>query len=127
MNKIELTNKQDIETGILLSLAALLLAWLWEDWTFVGFAALALALALILPIVFRPVAFLWFGIAQILGFIVPGVLLALIFYVLVVPTGMVRKWMGKDSLDLNRFNQGRGSILKDRSHTYQAEDLTNPF
>lgn len=124
---MKLTAKQDIETSILVALGFLLAAWLQEDWLNVAVAGAVLGSALIWPIVFRPASYLWFGLARGLGYVVPSILLFLVFILLVVPVGMIRKRMGKDSLQLNDFKKSKGSILKDRNHTYQPEDITNPF
>lgn len=124
---MNLSTKQDIETGILIVLALLVAAWLQHHWLSVLIAGGTLAVALVMPIVFRPAAFLWFGLARVLGYVVPYILLTIVFFLLVIPMGMIRRWMGKDSLQLNDFKKATGSILKERNHTYQPEDLKNPF
>jgi len=122
-----MTTKQDIETGILIALGVLFSAWIWQDWQFVLWGSIALAIALLIPVIFRPIAFLWFGLGRILGYIVPSILLVVVFYLLVTPVGMVRQWLSKDSLQLQDFNKNQNSILKDRNHTFQSDDLKHPF
>lgn len=124
---VNLTTKQDLETGILIALGLLLAAWLQQGWIYVLIAAGTLAGTLVMPVVFRPAAYLWFGLTRILGVVVPYVLLMLVFFFLVIPVGMIRKWIGKDPLQLNDFKQAGGSVLKERNHAYQPEDLKNPF
>lgn len=124
---MNLSTKQDIETGVLIALALLLLGWFQQTWAFVFISGGVLGTTLVLPIIFRPTAYLWFGLARILGYIMSHVLLTVVFFLLIVPVGLIRKWMGKDSLQLNSFQESSGSVLKNRGHVYQPEDLTNPF
>jgi hypothetical protein len=54
-------------------------------------------------------------------------LLYLVFALVVVPVGLIRRWTGKDSLHLKDFKQNRTSVWEKRDHTYTAEDLQKPF
>jgi hypothetical protein len=66
-------------------------------------AAVFLALAFARPAVLRPLNLLWFRFGLLLGRIVSPIVMALIFYVAVVPTGLIMKLLGKDILRL-RFD-----------------------
>lgn len=54
-------------------------------------------------------------------------LLYVVFALVVVPVGLIRRWTGKDSLHLRDFKQNRTSVWEKRDHTYTAEDLQKPF
>jgi hypothetical protein len=82
---------------------------------------------MIVPKLFTPFAILWFGISKILGNITSKIILTIIFYVIVFPIGMLRKTMGKDSLQLKKFKKSDGSVFKERAYTYKAEDLEKPY
>jgi hypothetical protein len=78
----------------------------WHDgklwpWT-CGLAALFLASALLRPALLNPLnrAWLWFGL--LLHKIVSPLVMALIFYGTVWPTGLVMRMLGKDLLRLKR-------------------------
>jgi hypothetical protein len=84
-------------------------------------------LAMIFPEAFKPFAFVWFGIAKFLGLFVPKIVLSVIFFLLVVPVGMVRKLAGKDDMHLKALKKGTASVFTNRNHTYTLNDLKNPF
>ena len=87
--------------------------WLW------GIGLLFLILGFILPSILRPVYRIWMLLAYFIGGIVSRVILTVLFYVVLTPTGLVLRLFGKDVLD-QRFEKDRESywIKKDLSdHT----------
>jgi hypothetical protein len=74
-----------------------------------------------------PLAVVWFGLAKVLGEINVRILLTLVFIVVVIPVGMWRKWMRKDTLQLRRFKKDKGSVMDIRNHVYTKEDLQHTF
>ena len=65
-------------------------------------AATFLAAAMLRPRLLLPLNALWFRVGLILQHIVNPVIMAIIYYGAVVPTGLVLKALGKDSLRLHR-------------------------
>jgi hypothetical protein len=63
-------------------------------------AAGFLAAAFIAPRLLAPLNRLWFRFGMLLGRIVSPVVMAIIFYVAVLPTGLVMRLLGKDLLRL---------------------------
>ncbi len=91
-------------------------------------AAFMLTLATIIaPILFFPFAAIWFALSEVLRRISTTVLLGIIFFVIVVPVGLIRKIAGFDNLKLREFKKGRQSVMIVRDHTFTSEDLTNTF
>jgi hypothetical protein len=84
-------------------------------------------ISLIVPKVFYPFAVAWFGLSKILSAGSSKILMALVFIVIVVPTGLFRKLTGKDSLKLRQFKKSRQSVMVDREHSYEAADFLNTF
>jgi hypothetical protein len=82
------------------SLNAWHLGRLWP-WTG-GLAALLLAAALLRPAILHPPNLIWLKFGLLLHRVVNPVLMALIFYGTVLPTGLVMRMMGKDLLRLKR-------------------------
>lgn len=116
-----------LETAVLLALVCMLMAWWSKDWVWVAFAALSLGLGLIVPVVFQPLAWLWFGLGKVLGLISSDALLVLVFFLLIVPVGLIRRWCGKDILQRGQFKKSKVSVFKVRNHTYAPSDLKNSF
>ena len=65
-------------------------------------AALLLAAALLRPAILHPLNLIWLKFGLLLHRVVNPVLMALIFYGTVLPTGLVMRMMGKDLLRLKR-------------------------
>jgi membrane protein implicated in regulation of membrane protease activity len=98
-----------------------------HDFRLVTAALLLLVITLLLPRLFYPLAVIWFGLAKLLGEINIRVLLTLVFVLVVVPVGLVRKWRGKDTLQLRRFKKGTASVMDIRNHVYTKEELRHTF
>ena len=87
--------------------------WLW------GIGLLFLILGFILPSVLRPIYKIWMLLAFFIGGIVSRVILTVLFYVVLTPTGLVLRLFGKDVLD-QKFDKRQESywVKKDLSgHT----------
>lgn len=124
---LEMNTVKDRDAGLALSFL-LLIIWLVTRSSWLVYACMCvLLLAMIWPPLMRPFAWLWFGLAIILGKIVSTCLLTLIWLVLVVPVGTIRRLSGKDPLMLRPWRQGQDSCFITRNHTYIVEDLEHPY
>ena len=110
-----------------LALMFLLLFALRKREAYVFVAMAILALDMIVPQLYRPVAFVWFGLSRVLGAISSRVLLSIAFFIVVVPIGLLRRLLGKDSLKLKAFKQDRGSVMSERNHRFVAADIDRPY
>jgi hypothetical protein len=72
--------------------------WPWTG----GLAALFVAAALLRPSVLHPLNLVWLRFGLLLHKVVNPVVMALLFYGTVLPTGLVMRLMGKDLLRLKR-------------------------
>jgi hypothetical protein len=73
----------------------------WSGYVLIG-AGIFLCLCRLVPPLFRRVFRLWIGLAITLGYIVSRVLLTLLFYVAVLPTGLLMRLFGKDPMERKR-------------------------
>ena len=87
--------------------------WLW------GIGLLFLILGFILPSVLRPVYRIWMLLAYFIGGIVSRVILTVLFYIVLTPTGLVLRLFGKDVLD-QRFEKDRESYWIKNCWSYSA-------
>ena len=125
--KRKITKDQSRDTGMAMVLL-LLLVDIRAKRGWVLFAAIALqVLNMTVPQIYRPVAVLWLGLSDLLGAVVSKILLSIVFFVIVVPIGVLRRLAGKDSLKLRAFKAGRDSVMVERNHTFVGRDLERPF
>lgn len=115
------------DTGLALGLVALLTAWFLHRWEFVGLATLLLLLSLIRPAIFNPLAGPWFALSRILGEISSRIILTLLFFAVVTPVGLIRRWCGADPMQLRQWRRGNNSVLRRRDHLFRPEDLERPY
>jgi hypothetical protein len=86
--------------GLLTALNGWHLGQIWP-WTG-GIAALFLAAALVRPALLNPLNRLWLKFGLLLHSVVNPVIMGLLFYGTVLPTGLVMRALGKDLLRLKR-------------------------
>lgn len=121
------SNEQTRDGGMALVLLSLLLYLATRRNGFLA-AALALhVLNMIRPRLYAPFAAVWFEFSHLLGTIVSKGLLTAVYFVVVTPTGALRRVMGKDPLRLRAFKRGRESVMESRSHVFAAADLEKPY
>jgi saxitoxin biosynthesis operon SxtJ-like protein len=123
----DVTREQSKDTGMALVLM-LLLAGLASGRN--GFLVLAMAfhvVNMIVPRIFRPAAVVWFAVSHLLGMVVSKVVLSLVFFVVVTPMAVLRRALGRDSLQLRAFRDGRGSVMTERNHLYTGRDIELPY
>lgn len=124
---IEITKKRSIEFGLVTILIAIFLAIYLKESYFVIAAFFLALITIIIPSILSPFAALWFGLSKILGAVTSLVLLTIVFFVIVIPVGLVRRFMKKDSLKIDQFKKSTTSVMVDRDHLYTSEDLLDTF
>jgi hypothetical protein len=91
---------------VLVAACALIYGWgVWSEFDSYGWsiaAAILLAITLTVPRVLAPVKKLWLRFGGLLHVLVSPVLLALFYYTVVTPIGLVMQLFGKDPLRLKR-------------------------
>ena len=121
------TKEQAKDTGMAMVLICLLLGYWGKFPKFLPVSLGLLILTMAWPNAFRPLAVLWFGLSHLLGQVVSRVILTVLFYLLVTPIGVIRRWTGADALQLKKWKQGRDSVFVVREGAIQGKDMTNPY
>ena len=119
--------EQAKDTGMAMVLICLLIATLGRQRRFVGISIILLLIDMIWPRVYKPLAVFWFGFSRLLGAVMSRIMFSLIYIVMVVPVGLLRKLLGKDSLQLKKWKKGRTSVLKVRDHEFTPNDIAHPY
>jgi prepilin signal peptidase PulO-like enzyme (type II secretory pathway) len=124
---IEITKAQTKDFGLVMVLIISFLAFHFKDFNYIK-AAIALALlTILLPVLLYPFAYCWFGLGKILGAISSAILLTAIYFIIVIPIGIIRRIAGYDNLKLKQFKKGNDSVLMLRDHVFNENDLVNTF
>ena len=123
----KIDKKRCIEFGQMCAAFMLLLFFYGHQKIFVSISLVILAINLINPLIFYPFAVAWFWLGNKLSYISSVTVLSIIFFVVVVPVGLVRRLIEKDALALKKFKKDSKSVLISRNHLYTREDLINSF
>ena len=88
---------------ILFIISGLLMYYNKEIYQITGIIALTfVGLGLIIPVVLKPLYFVWMTFAAILGWVMTRVILSLVFYLIITPIGLLTKLLGEDFLYLKK-------------------------
>ncbi len=126
-NDHKLAPEQCKDSGLALVLLGLICYQFWPRPLIMLLTIIFLLAAMTYPPVFRPFAKFWFALSSLLGAVVSKILLTMIFIVLVLPVGLMRRAMGKDAMKLRDWKKNSASVFRIRDHTCSAQDLENPY
>jgi len=118
---------QSRDSGLALILISLLLAWGAANRFFLLLGIGLLIVTMTAPGVFRPFAKVWFGLSHAMGTVISRILLTLLFYTMVTPVGIIRRFLGKDAMQLKAWKKGRASVFQTREHLFSPQDLDHPY
>jgi len=113
--------------GITISVAlALVGCWfLWREkhgYPYLFITSLAfLVSGILFPLLLKPLQKLWMTLALLMGWVVTGVIMMALFYLVVTPIGIVVKLSGRDLLNRG-FNRGVDSYWIPRVTTARSKD-----
>ena len=127
MNDASSPRDRSRDTGLALVLLLLLAHAATRRDGFATAAIVVLVVAMTAPLLFRPASVVWFGLSQILGTMMSKVLLAIVFYLVVTPIGVVRRLLGHDSLRLRAFKASDASVMHARAHVFVPDYLDKPY
>ena len=122
-----ITKKQNIDFGVVLTLALLIIAlWCKVDVLF-RVCVITLLITALFPVLYTPFAWLWYKLAYIAEMVFSKILLFVVFFLLVTPVGLLRRWFAKDNLHLKKFGKTKESTFVVKERTYDKESLENQF
>jgi uncharacterized membrane protein len=127
INLTKVNKKQCMEFGQVATLATLYFALHYKSNDLVFTAMIVILITIVLPIIFYPFAFLWFGLSGLMSKISPVIILSVIYFLIVVPVGLIRRLLGKDSMQLRQFKKDKASVMINREHLHTAADLLHTF
>lgn len=115
------------DTGLAIVLLILIVTYFTKHHNLVQLAIIVLILSILWPKLFSPIVKIWFGFSNVVGTIMSKFLLSVVFYVVVTPTGMIRRLFKADPLQLKDWKKGNSSVLTIRNQTIKAKDLEKPY
>ena len=115
------------DSGLALVLISLICYQVWKLEILILAAIIFLVAAMTYPLVFQPFARFWFALSTALGTVVSKIILTVLFFVIVLPVGLIRRAMGRDPMQMKSWKKGKESVFRIRKHVYSAKDMEHPF
>jgi hypothetical protein len=115
------------DTGLIIVLALLLTAYWNNNLALLLPAIGTLIAAMTIPMIFVPVAVIWYYFTLFLEKITNRILLAIIFIGIITPVSLVRRSARFDPMLRKKWKKGTDSVFFKRNHTFVAKDLTTLF
>ncbi len=115
------------DTGLALILILLLVAHFKQQTFLILPAIFALVLTMTWPMLFGPLARVWFGFSHLLGSVVSKIILTIIFFLVVTPVALILRMRGMDSMRIKAWKKNKHSAFIDRNHTFSAKDLEKTY
>ena len=94
--------KFGITIGIILLMIAVFLFWKEKESSqiFLTVGIVLFAFGIAIPVVLKPIYWIWMIFATILGWIMTRVILSLLFYIIFTPIGLISRLFGKQFIEL---------------------------
>lgn len=122
-----ISKKEASDTGMAMTLICLLLGLYFKKNIYYDIAIGVLVMNMTFPMFYYPFAMVWLGLTNLLGIVVSRILLSAVYIFFLMPVGVIRRAMGKDSLNLKGFKNGKESVMINRDIEFTANDIKNPF
>ena len=71
------------------------------------------------------IVWLWFKLAEGMGYVMSRVLLSIVFFLFLYPISLLYRLFNPDALQLKKGN--RASYFTERNHRYEPGDMENPW
>ena len=122
-----ISKQQSCDTGMAMVLLCLIENLATHQKAFLLGAVILLILDMTVPKIYGPLAVLWFGLSELLATVVSKILLSIVYFAIITPFGLVRRLLGKDSLQLRAFKAATTSAMLERNHTFTRVDIERPY
>lgn len=122
-----LSKKQTSDAGMAFVLILLLIGFFSQNSIYFKIAIPVLIINMTVPKLYYPLAIVWYVFADLLGLVTSKIILTIVFVVLIIPTSMIRRLFGKDSLKLSWFKKGNKSAMITSNHKFEPADIEKPF
>ena len=123
----KISANQAKDTGMAMVLICLLIAFFAKVDLMLGISIILLIINMTWSSAFKPVAKVWLTFSHLLGSVMSKVILSVIFFILVLPIGLMRRLLGKDPMQLQKWKKDQSSVFKIREHVFTAKDIEHRY
>ncbi len=127
VNRHRMTHRRRLEGLLSLGLVLLILSIVLDLRQLVTAAAVVIFLSLASETISTLVSAAWWGLTGLIGRVVSGVLLALVYFIIVTPMGLVRRLFGQGPPSLRPLPRDGEPALEVRDHPFGPADFERPW
>ena len=117
-----MNREKKLESVLIISAGFIVFFFIFKIKWFLLLAFLVAFLGAMSKVFTDGLTWLWFKIAEILGWINARVLLSVVFFIFLFPMALLMRVFGKSSIQLKK---NKTSYYSDRDQVYKPEDLEN--
>ena len=122
-----ISKRQASDTGMAAVLILLLIGLFTHNNLYYKIAIPVLIINMTFPKFYHLFAIVWLGFSQLLGTVVSKIILTIAYILMIIPVGIFRRLIGKDSLQLSEFKKNNNSVMKVRNYNFSSKDIENPY
>ncbi len=126
MTMKDISKTKYLETCLVISTGFVLLWFIYETKILLHVAFVIGIFGIFIPPAAKGITWFWFKLADVLGAIIPKIVLVLVFFIFLFPVAFLYRLFNKRPLDLKKKPEG-GSYWNTRNYTYGKKDLINPW
>lgn len=123
--KLKHDRKTNLETTLVISTGLLIFYFIKEWESLLIIAAVIGVIGVFFDRIASIISWAWYKLAELLGKVVPKILLTAIFYLILFPISMLYRLFNKDSMKLKPAE--RGTVWIERNQIYKKKDISNPW
>lgn len=117
--------KNPAETMLVLATGCLFIFLFTEQRAWLYVSLVAGLVGILSPYLSTKIEWLWMGLARVLGYIVPNILLSLVYFLILTPLALLaRLFSKKDPLQLKK---PANSTFRDMDKVFNKSSLENPW
>ncbi len=122
-----ISKKEASDTGMAAVLILLLIGVFSHNNLYFKLAIPVLIINMTYPMFYYYLAIIWLGFSHLLGSVISKIILSFVYIIFVIPVGVFRRLLGKDSLKLLDFKKDKSSVMESRNYDYLPKDIENPY
>lgn len=117
-----MNREKKLEAVLVIAIGFLVMFFVFKIKIFVLVSILVLLLSVMSDLCMDGITWVWFKIAEILGWINSRILLAAVFFAILLPISLLARLLKKTSIKLTK---NKDTYYKERNHAYLPEDIEN--
>jgi len=115
------------DTGMALVLICLLIGHFYQTQCAIIAGIIILVANMIKPDIFLPAAKLWLGLSHFIGTVMSAFILAIVFFLVITPVGVLRRIVGIDPMQLKKWKKDSSSVFKILNNKFVSQDIEKPY